>query len=145
MGATVTRRQHDLDTWFRSQLKAEEQVARAATPSPWTPEPLIPDWVHAPSEGIFGRIVFRSGVPGNKADSEFVIRFDPKFVLDLIAELKAVLDLHYPDFDLDHRLVCVQCSDGPWTEDRELYPCRTLCRLARLFRDREGWREEWEL
>jgi hypothetical protein len=150
----------NLADWLLEQIAADEAVAQAATPGPWVwresrqghddlmlesatarePDPLGLGRGDFPV--VVVRAIYDGGVPGvdiDQSDAAHIAHWDPARVLAECAAKRRIVAHHTPAYDprgLKPRDVCLHPSDNP---------CPTLRLLAQPYRDRDGYRQEWDV
>ncbi|MCX5587559.1 DUF6221 family protein [Streptomyces erythrochromogenes] len=143
----------DFVQFLRARLDEDEQVARAATPGPWS----VNDKSYAESiDGPNGVAVVGGSRWGGEAsvfesteDALHIAEHNPARVLAEVDAKRRLLDEHPPARGWDGKNldgpVCRTCAetgtDGDLNGDP--YPCTTLRLLALPYADRPGYREEW--
>ena len=126
----------DLVEFVRACLARDEQVARRATPPPWT--------VHVASDGIVSldevdghMIAEMQGCDYHpdrrEVDGAHIARHDPARVLAEVEAKRTILDRHEPG--VSEPSECGRCND-PW-------PCDDVKALTQPYAGEPGWQEAW--
>ncbi|HEY8664630.1 MAG TPA: DUF6221 family protein [Propionibacteriaceae bacterium] len=121
----------DLAAWLLEQIAEDEAVARGVLTQRW--------------DAISFHDEARDDVP-------HIVRWSPARVLAECAAKRALVELHSDGGQsdgytgagyggVDH--ACLEC--GSFGEYGVAWPCSTLRALAQPYRDRPGWRDEWEV
>lgn len=158
----------DLVTWLRACLDDDEQVAQAANAGKlcdYCGKPTGGQW-RAATEGdviladAHGNDWVATGPWGTSlhADGEHIARHDPARVLAEVAAKRAVVDEYVA---LAEKIRQANASYGAWADGRpDPYPGAStssedpgrlaglefaVLALAQPYRDRPGWRQEWEV
>jgi hypothetical protein len=111
----------DLVVWFRQQLETDEvEINRH------------PD---GEDDGLAG---YEAQVETNYPCFPY-LRVDKATALRQVEAHRAILDEH----EGLANGACNTCSEGMFSGEHQVYPCRTIKALASIYSDRNGYRQEW--
>jgi hypothetical protein len=148
----------DLVVWLRQQLDTDERLARSVEPVPrqrweavsgeWGPQVRTergsePHWSHEIQAEVWRCDDEMDGCPdiarAAMAEAEFIAANDPDRVLRQVQAHKAILGEH----EGLANGACNTCSEGMFSGEHQVYPCRTIKALVSIYSDRDGYQEEW--
>lgn len=146
----------DLVSWFRAVLDDRERIALATFSNDdrlsgrWA-NTMQPSGSWAVSDAVSGMtIVYDEGAPA-PAEVEHIVRHDPFRVLQEVAAIRQLLDLHrvetltWVDDEARVEYACIECSGDP--DDLKWGPvpgCATVRILAAVHADQPGYDEGWK-
>lgn len=143
--------------WLLAVLDEHEEVARAASPGPWTYgdiDSVAGGMIYDPTVAIAsvdydvepGDPRIRRDRPVEQADAtgQHIALHDPAAVLTDIAAKRAILAIHkQPGWAVD-QFACRACSAEGEYPGAGRYPCPTVRALASAYSHWPGYLEEWK-
>ena len=130
--------------WLRSQLDADEAIARRAIPGPW-------QWVTSVARhhrnALIGpgwpyqTVLLAAEMPLSVMDAKHIATNDPAHVMRTVAAHRAILDEHAEGrFGLPGAFErnCIRCVTVA-------APCTTVRRLASIYAARAGFDPAWKV